>query len=386
MNAEPKRVGEYELEAPLGRGGMAETYVAVRRGDGGFEQRVCLKRILPAYAGDVEFVRAFQEEARVSAKLRHTNIAQILDFGTGDEAYLALELVEGCNLHELLHSCAQANAPLTAGLIAYLAHELGQALAYAHESGVVHRDISPGNVLVSRMGEVKLTDFGIARARDRTRMTEQGLVKGKIPYMAPEYAGGAEANAKTDLFSLGVTLYEAAALRRPFRAKNGVAMLKAVREGTRPALLTLADVPEDLAYAIEVCLAPDPKNRPENAHAFLQLLASVPAPPTARRLLARVLPTHRGEPAKVVTPEAMAQTEVVHDTQFSPQTERLDQGPAPQADVIAVASSDAETRTHVALTTLEPTTMPEARPKHALLFAGAVLALALCVVVYWLIA
>lgn len=386
MANEPVRVGDYELEAPLGRGGMAETYVAVRRGDGGFEQRVCLKRILPAYAGDVEFLRSFQEEARVSAKLRHTNIAQILDFGTGEDAYLALELIEGCNLHELLRHRREANEAMPAGLIAYLAHELGQALAYAHESGVVHRDISPSNVLVSRSGEIKLTDFGIARARDRTRMTEAGLIKGKIPYMAPEYAQGAEANAQTDLFSLGVTLYEAAALRRPFRGKNSVSLLEALQAGERPPLRSLVELPADLADAIEGCLAPDPQNRPVNARAFLESLEKIPAPPTARRLLGRALPRKPGHSVNVLTPEAMAQTHSAPDTEFSPPTETLDQEPAPRGEVVLSASSDAETRTRVALTTAEPTNAAQTPKRSPLLFASGALILLLCALALWLLA
>ncbi|MFT5358733.1 MAG: serine/threonine protein kinase [Polyangiales bacterium] len=385
-NTGPIRVGDYELEAPLGRGGMAETYIAVRRGDGGFEQRVCLKRILPAYADDEEFLRSFQEEVRVSAKLRHTNIAQILDFGTGANAYLALELIEGCNLHELLHHRDRSKEPLPAGLVAYIAHELGQALAYAHQSGVVHRDISPSNILVSHKGEVKLTDFGIARARDRTRMTKEGLVKGKIPYMAPEYAQGAEANAQTDLFSLGVTLYEAASLRRPFRAKNSVALLRALQTGERPPLLSLVDLPAELADAIEGCLAPDPKDRPTSARAFLRKLEKVPAPPTARRLLGRALPAHRGEPAKVVTPEALAQTEVVLDTQFTPATEKLEQGLVPHIERVIQATPDAETRTRVALTTLEPTSTPDGPNRAPLLIAAGALIFVVSALVFWLLA
>lgn len=365
---------------------MAETYVAVRRGDGGFEQRVCLKRILPAFAGDVEFLRSFQEEARVSAKLRHTNIAQILDFGTGEDAYLALELIEGCNLHELLHHRREANEAMPAGLIAYLAHELGQALAYAHESGVVHRDISPSNVLVSRSGEIKLTDFGIARARDRTRMTEAGLIKGKIPYMAPEYAQGEEANAQTDLFSLGVTLYEAAALRRPFRGKNSVSLLQALQAGERPPLRSLVELPEDLADAIEACLAPLAEDRPANARAFLESLEEIPAPPTARRLLGRAIPSEAGGPAKVLTPEAMAQTHSAPDTEFSPPTAVVDEGPTPRREVVLAASSDAETRTRVALTTLEPTSAPETPKRSALLVAAGALILVLCGLAFWLLA
>ena len=209
---------------------MAETFLAVRRGPGAFEQKVCVKRILPAFEQDQDFVRQFLEEARVSAQLRHANIVQVLDFGVVDGShYLALELVEGMDLHKLLRSLGDRGETMTSGLVVYLATELANALEYAHGGGgqstspVVHRDISPSNVLVSRAGEVKLTDFGIAKAAHGPGpIPTTGVVKGKVPYMAPEYALSGKSDPRSDLFALGVLLFEALAGRRPSRMRCSV--------------------------------------------------------------------------------------------------------------------------------------------------------------------
>ena len=168
----PEPFGDYELIERLGVGGMAETFVAVRRGVGGFEQRVCLKRILPAFAGDAEFVDMFLREARLSALLHHGHIARVLDFGVANGThYLALELVDGTDLRAVLRHLRVRAEGLDPGLVSYIAHALGLALDFAHAAtdegetkGIVHRDISPSNVLLSNWGEVKLADFGIAKA------------------------------------------------------------------------------------------------------------------------------------------------------------------------------------------------------------------------------
>ncbi len=291
MHEEPARFGPYELVRRIGAGGMAETFVGVRRGPRRFEQRVCLKRLLPPHETDPQLVSLFLNEARLSARLRHAAIAQVVDFGAVDHRhYLALELVEGCDLRRLLR---HLGGRLPAPLVAHIAFELGRALDFAHavdESGrvrgIVHRDISPANILLSRAGEVKLTDFGVAKAMSEATSTRTGVVKGKVAYMAPEYARMGRFDARADLFSLGVTLFECVAGRRPYDGEGQIETLDRARRGERPSLRVLApDLPDQLAATIERLVEPAPERRFADAQALLAALEGVPAPSAARRLL-----------------------------------------------------------------------------------------------------
>ena len=290
----PERFGNYELIERLGVGGMAETFLAIRRGLGGFEQRVCVKRILPSFAGDPEFVAMFQREARLSALLHHGHIARVLDFGTVDAAhYLALELVEGSDLRFVLRHFRRRGEGLDGGLTSYIAHALASALDYAHatdregvSAGSVHRDISPSNVLLSPAGELKLTDFGIATALSRPGSAQSNALKGKIPYMAPEYALGRRSGPRTDLFSLGVLLYECLAGFRPFDGGHDLQTIEHARNGQREPLQPLApNAPPALVDAVEALLEPQPEGRPLDAAALLERLDACPPPALARRHL-----------------------------------------------------------------------------------------------------
>ncbi len=287
----PERFGEYEILERLGVGGMAETFVALRRGPAGFEQRVCLKRILPSFAADEEFVAMFKQEARLSALLHHGHIAQVLDFGTADGChYLAVELIEGTDLRVILRHLRRRGDGLDAGLTSYVAHALASALDYAHAAdesgvaaGIVHRDISPSNVLLSRAGELKLADFGIAKAMNRASSARSAELKGKIPYMAPEYALGRHSSPRSDLFSLGVLLYECLAGFRPFDAGHDLQTLENARNGQREPLQALApDAPPALVDAVDALLRPRAADRPPHAAALLDHLEACPPPPLAR--------------------------------------------------------------------------------------------------------
>ncbi len=290
--------GDYELIERLGVGGMAETFVAVRRRSGGFEQRVCLKRILPAFVNDPDFVAMFLKEARISAQLHHGHIARVLDFGAAQGAhYLALELIEGTDLRTLLQHVGSRGSGLDAGLTSYVAHALGAALDYAHTAdsrgsaaGIIHRDVSPSNVLLSTWGEIKLADFGIAKAAKEPASIQSGALKGKIPYMAPEYALGHDCSPRSDLFSLGVLLYECLAGRRPFDGERDLETLERARSGAHEPLAALApSAPAPLVSAIEALLKPDPSERPRDARAFLLLLEGAEPPPLAYRDLAALV-------------------------------------------------------------------------------------------------
>jgi len=288
----PECFGDYELVERLGVGGMAETFLAIRRGPGGFEQRVCLKRILPTFVGDSEFVEMFLREARLSALLHHGHIARVLDFGiTGSTHYLTLELIEGTDLRAALRHLRLRGESLDPGLTSYLAHALAAALDFAHTAdedghaaGIIHRDVSPSNVLLSEAGEIKLADFGIAKATNHPGSVQSGALKGKIPYMAPEYALGRYCSARSDLFSLGVLLYECLAGYRPFDGGSDIQTLDRARNGRHDLLHEAApETPAPLADAIEALLAPNPEGRPPNAAAFVRMLTEVPPPPLAQR-------------------------------------------------------------------------------------------------------
>lgn len=287
----PSSIGPYRVLSRLGAGGMAETYVALRRGPGDFEQRVCLKRIRGELDQDPEFVRQFLSEATLAASLRHANIAQVLDFGReGGDYYLALELIDGLDLRELIE---RAGAGLDPRLTLHIATEVCTALDFAHRGsapggarGIVHRDISPSNVLVSTEGEVKLADFGIARPLQGPKYTRTGIIKGKTAYMAPEYARSAEFDVRCDLFSLGVTLYECLAGVRPYDGSTDLEVFERAARGEHVPLGELAPAaPRELVGAVERLIAPDPAARFASASALLDVLVRLATDGTGRREL-----------------------------------------------------------------------------------------------------
>jgi tRNA A-37 threonylcarbamoyl transferase component Bud32 len=284
MVASLSRVGPYSVLRPLGAGGMAETFVAERRGPGAFVQRVCLKRIRTDMANDPELVRQFMAEAAIAARLRHAAIASVLDFGEDQGVlYMAIELIDGTDLREVIHA---APLGLPASLVTYIAVELTNALATAHDAGVVHRDVSPSNVLVSRAGEVKLADFGIARADTTPSQTRTGIVRGKVPYMAPEYARTGRFDARADLFSLGVLLHECAYGERPFDGATDLETLERATRGERTPMPSRQEpLPEGFETIIEHLLHADPDQRFGTASAALEAMLSLPVDARARREL-----------------------------------------------------------------------------------------------------
>src|SRR5215217_6362950 len=211
------KFGRYELVSWLGRGGMAATWRARWVGDAGITKSVLIKKVLPAYVADEAFISMFINEARISATLSHGNIAQVLDFGrVGGEYFLAMELVDGRPLHHILKRAAKTGLKqLPVPLAVYIALEMCRGLHYAHtrtdDKGtpldIVHRDISPDNVLISYEGQVKIVDFGIAKAQmARNFKTEPGVVKGKYLFFSPEQARGHEVDARTDIWATGLVL------------------------------------------------------------------------------------------------------------------------------------------------------------------------------------
>jgi serine/threonine protein kinase len=296
----PIRIGRYEVVRRLGAGGMAETFVAVARGPHDFEQRVCIKCVLPAYLDNERFVSLFMEEARITASLRHANIVHVVDFGEDPDShalYLALELIEGIDLHGLLRG--QPERTLPHDLVTLLASDLALALDSAHthvhtdssnhtRHGVVHRDISPSNVLVSFAGEIKLTDFGIAKEVRPGELTRTTSLKGKLSYMSPEQIRNDQLDGRSDLFAFGVLLFECLAGFKPFRADNDIQLLKNIIEGNRPALSHVCppDTPPVLIEAVESLLVTDVHARCQSAADFLEALRPISPAAATRKDLA----------------------------------------------------------------------------------------------------
>ena len=213
----PTQFGKYTLVERIASGGMAEVYRAILRGAAGFEKTVALKRILPIFNEERDFITLFQDEARTASTLNHANLVQTFDFGEeGGSFYLALELVEGADLARLCERLREARQPFPTATAAFVVAEAARGLAYAHEKrgadgtplGIVHRDVSPQNILVSYAGEVKIADFGIAKAASKVHRTMTGMVMGKLKYMSPEQVAGEALDGRSDVFSLGVILYE----------------------------------------------------------------------------------------------------------------------------------------------------------------------------------
>lgn len=278
----PQLLGPYELLQRLATGGMAEVYIARRAGPHGFQKVVAVKRILPQLAQDPDFVAMFIDEARVCARLAHPNIVQVFDFGEQDgELYMAMEYVDGTTAARLVRAASARgeDVPLDAAL--YVALSILRGLDYAHNTrdddgralDLVHRDVSPGNVLIARSGAVKLTDFGIARAAEIERRTDAGQLKGKLGYMSPEQVVGRELDARSDLFTVGIVLAELVMLRPLFQAPSEIEVLMRIRDADLGALDRSASrVPDDVRAVLFRALARDRALRFPTAAAFAEAI------------------------------------------------------------------------------------------------------------------
>jgi len=270
--------GPYRIVARIGRGGMAEVYLAQRTGPGGFARDLVIKRILPHLAEDQEFVRMFVNEAAILARLTHSNVAQVYDFGRIDDSYyLAMEYVRGTSLDRLLAVFSGNGLPIPIAL--RIIADTARGLAYAHRAtdplgrplGIVHSDISPSNILISFEGEVKLIDFGIARAG--FQRSERGVLKGKVRYMSPEQCRGEPLDPRTDIYSLGIVLWETLTGRNLYDQDRPMDVITAVLEQPTPPPSGLrAEVPEALDRITLRALEKNPAARFPRAEEMAQAI------------------------------------------------------------------------------------------------------------------
>jgi serine/threonine protein kinase len=269
-NFEPKQFGKYQLLERIAVGGMAELYRAKVNGDHGFEKLVAIKKILPHLTDEGNLVKAFIDEAKLAALLQHENIVQIYDFGSMDgEYFIAMEYLFGKDLRRLIHKTRENAAPLSLENTLYIISRICAGLDYSHNLkdlqgkplNIIHRDINPQNILITYEGQVKIIDFGIAKAASHNSTTHEGLIKGKLAYMSPEQANGQTIDRRSDIFSTGIILYELLAGERMFQGET-MYIYTQVRDAAYEPLKNLVpDLPAKLHEVVQRALAKQPDDR-----------------------------------------------------------------------------------------------------------------------------
>jgi serine/threonine protein kinase len=285
-NETTSRIGRYEVVEKVGVGGMAEVYRAIARGPGRYQRDLIIKRILPHLADEPDFIRAFIDEGKILGMLNHPNIVGVYDFGEDQgRHYLALEFLDGPSLAAIMSRAKDAKMPIAPALMAYIGREVCHGLAAVHSMcdragrrmNVIHRDVTPSNVMTTKHGVVKLLDFGIAKMMDTAPVTQHGQIKGKAGYFAPEQIKGGPIDGRVDLFALGIVLYEALTLEHLFYGEGGtMGAIYRVVEMEIPALASVRpDIPPALAEVVMKALARDPDQRYASAAEMARALDAV---------------------------------------------------------------------------------------------------------------
>ena len=290
------RFGQFHLMEKIATGGMAEVYKARMSGVDGFQKIVAIKKILPHMAASDDFITMFADEAKLAAQLNHPNIIHIYDLGKVENSYyIAMEYVEGRDLRSILKSGSEHGLALPPELALFITSKLAAALDYAHrrkdfdgkDLSLVHRDVSPQNVLISYEGDIKLCDFGIAKAASKSSQTQAGALKGKLQYMSPEQASGLPIDRRSDLFSLGSVLYEMLSGEKLFAGDSDLTILEQVKNArAQPPSAKNPDIPKRVDAIVLKALAKNPDDRYQNASDLQRDLESVlytysPAPGSA---------------------------------------------------------------------------------------------------------
>jgi serine/threonine-protein kinase len=314
-----QQLGKYQLIRKLATGGMAEVFLAKAAGPMGFEKTLVVKRILPHLAEDPTFVEMFLSEAKLAAQLNHPNIVQIFDFGEADgEYFLAMEYIDGPNLRTLLKRARTAGMPLPIAPCARLIASACDGLAFAHDFadpatgeplGLIHRDISPDNILVSRQGAVKVVDFGIAKAAGQSHKTQSGLIKGKLAYMPPEQVRARPLDRRVDVYALGVVLYELLTTHKPFESDSDAGTMQAILfEALTPAVEHRPDLPEGIQRILDKALTKDREQRYPDCLALAadleEFILSVGKPVTQHQIVQLIAQVAPNTDAPMPTPQS----------------------------------------------------------------------------------
>lgn len=276
---------KYRVIRRLDSGGMAEVYLGEALSLHGFKKQVAIKRVLPELAQNRQFIAMFLDEAKLSLHLNHANIVQVFDIGVADDTYfIVMEYVDGANLKHILDSTRHRGYPAPVPVAVFSMIEVCKALSYAHElndeagraRGLVHRDVSPPNVLLSLRGEVKLVDFGLAKAVGQLEHTDPGVIKGKFSYLSPEAVAQQEVDARADIFAVGILLWETLTNERLFLGETDLDTVNLVRQAHIPSVVNLNNqVPPALERVVRRALARDRNQRYQTAREFGDALAEV---------------------------------------------------------------------------------------------------------------
>lgn len=376
----PNRFGKYLLLDQIAVGGMAELYRAMITGVQGFEKLIAVKKILPHLTIEEELVNSFIDEAKLAALLHHQNIVQIYDFGSVEKAYfIAMEYLFGKDLRGVTNKARQEKLPLSLEYALYIVSRVASGLHYAHNLkdfqgkplNIIHRDISPQNIFITYEGDVKIVDFGIAKAATQSTMTQVGMIKGKVAYMSPEQADGKAIDYRSDIFSLGIILYELVTGEKMFHGDTMQILSKVRSAEFAPPEEVIKDVPDKLYEILNQALAKDPEKRYSSCNQMLsdleEAMYAFSKRPTARGLSEYMKDLFKGEIAEEErTMSALA---------------GLDFEAA--AEAIAVPSGKREeTKKPAPVST--PDEQKKGFPKNLLLAAiGGIVVIVVLVIVFW---
>ncbi len=392
MSSPGGTLGKYALLAKLATGGMGEIFLARLQGEGGFEKLVVVKRLLPELVADPQFVAMFLNEARIAAKLSHGNICDVYELGQEDgQYYIAMQYLQGVPFSRVAQEETSADSTAHLRLLSGLVQQACEGLHHAHELedidgnplGLVHRDVSPSNLFVTADGILKVLDFGIAKAQGTPSQTSKGSIRGKVPYMSPEQIRGEPLDRRSDIYSLGVVLYEALTRRRLFRRESPFLVAKAILEETPPpANQVVPAVPAALSAVVRRAMSRDRRQRYATSRALGAaigeacaelggVLTTAEIGDRVREVFASSLDEQRDRYRRAVKGDSAAPTGVGDEPGlFGRQTASFSPAPGP-----AVAPTGPTVADSPAAARAAPEPPPEPRRSGALLTAGIAAAL-----------